>query len=164
MPIFATLKHISTYRKTSFFSVVLDGEETSLFEQFIENHGYSNKEEIAVILTNIHNIGNKRGAQSRFFRHEGAAEALPYQRRYIKGEPGNLRLYCSVLSVDVVVLYSGHIKTKAKAQDCPNVSNHFALANLISNGLTEGIKSKDLIIDSNFTHRLIIGEDFELII
>jgi len=164
MSMFATLTHINTFKKVSYYSVCIEGDDKSIFEQFIATYSEVSPDNLKLILTNIRNIGDKRGAKLRYFRHEKDAQALPLKTKFLDCEPGNLRLYCSILSEDVVVLFSGGIKTTKKAQECDNVRPHFQMANKLSKQLTENITNKNLILNAEFEHRLEIGEDFELII
>lgn len=76
-----------------------------------------------------------------FFRPEQKASALPSPRGSRVGieikSDTTLRLYCVRINEDIVILCSGDIKTKDNAQDCPNVSYHFRLANKISQKIDE---------------------------
>lgn len=58
--------------------------------------------------------------------------------------PNNLRLHCHRLNSKVVILFSGGIKTRSKAQDCPNVKSHFLLANRLTNIIDRAIQERDI--------------------
>lgn len=155
------LKHIGSYKKVNYYSVCLDNDELpvdsikSLFELFIEENQNQNKDKLNHILVWLSEIGNKYGANERFFRPEesyGEAKGLPpknkFQPVYTEdGEslPNNLRLYCHVLNESVVILFSGGIKTQDQAQQCPNVKNHFLLANKLTRIIDNAIKERDII-------------------
>jgi len=160
MNTFAHIKHIGSYEKVSYYSVVLEQDTISLFEKFIAAHETTNKDKLYHIVKWIEVIGNKYGAQPYLFRPEGETadtSALPpainKKPSYIedgKKKPNALRLYCLRANEYVVFLFNGHLKTTKKAQDCPNVKQHFKLANQITKALDEAFKQKD--INWNETH------------
>lgn len=161
---FATLKHISSFKKVHYYSVVLDGSDKSLFETFIETFLTNDAAEDArVILYWLKEIGNNRGAKSRYFRHEGSAVALPPSAKIIGSEGSALRLYCTVINENHVVLFSGGIKTHRYAQNCPNVKFHFELAQKLSKTITDNIVQRMIIIPENQSE-ILIDQDLELTI
>lgn len=172
------LKHVDSFRKVSFYSIVINQDEddieqaTSLFEDFVQRMGSKYPKKLSHILAWLQEIGNKYGATQQYFRNEqfrGEAMGLPpigidRQPPYIedgKNVPNNLRLYCYVLNESVVILFSGGIKTKDKAQDCPNVKPAFMDANryglLIDKAIQEGeIRWRRDGKDITFNNDLII--------
>ncbi|WP_295334336.1 hypothetical protein [Flavobacterium sp.] len=161
MNTFAHIKHIGSYDKVSYYSVVLENEEHSLFENFIAQHNNANKEKLYHIVKWLEVIGNKYGAQTYLFRPEGKnadASALPpVENRspsYIengKKKANSLRLYCLRANNNVVFLFNGDIKTTQKAQDCPNVSKHFNMANQISKAIDQAFIEKDILWNETLT-------------
>ncbi|WP_108805513.1 hypothetical protein [Aquimarina sp. Aq107] len=160
------LKHINDYAKVSYYSICLDYDDEpiesidSLFESFIKEQS-NNKEKLNHILSWLAEIGNKYGATTRYFRPEqlqGEALGLP-PRQFTKEPvytedgaplPNNLRLYCHMLNENVVILFSGGIKTAKTPQECNNVKHHFKLANKLTNIIDQAIKEKDIIwVDEN---------------
>jgi len=165
---FATIKHINTFKKVHYYSILFEDEEDSLFEQFINKYieDEGTKEELVEMVEWIRKIGDEIGAKTKYFRHEGAtsdAKALPPPARFIEGAAGSLRLYCLVLSEQVVVLYNGGVKTKNKAQDCPNVSSHFRLANKISKVITQSFIEKEIRWNEEDTD-ITFDDGFELVL
>ncbi len=160
---FATIKHLSTFKKVSFYTLKIENE-VSLYEAFYEkiNNQADLKEDLAIILQQINEIGDHIGAELRYFRHEGSAHALPSKVLAFEGEKTALRLYCAVLSCNVVFLFNGDVKTTMKAKDCPNVKAHFELANKLSEKLTKAIIEREIWIDDGFEHRLRILNNFEI--
>jgi len=160
---FAALKHITTFKKVTYYSLTVNDEEKSLFEMFVDTYNHSDRHDDFVNINRIlGEMGNLHGARSRYFRSENEAQALPTFE--VTNPKGVLRLYCTVLSENVVILFNGGIKTTQKAQDCPNVSAHFRLAIGFSKKLNEAIISKDIVISNNIKNRLIISEDFEIVL
>lgn len=166
---FVTIKHINSYKRVSYYSICFEGEEDSLFEEFMKIHNQKDtdgttKREFIQIMAWLQKIGKEIGAQPRYFRHEGAtsdAKALPPPARYIEGETGKLRLYCMVCSENVVFLYNGGIKTTNKAQDCPNVARHFRLANKLTKSINEAFANSDIRWNED-DDNILFEEGFEL--
>lgn len=160
MNTFARIKHIGSYDKVSYYSVVMNNETLSLFEKFIATHEKTNKDKLYHVVKWIEVIGTKYGAQAYLFRPEGETadtSALPPATNknpsYIENgmkKSNLLRLYCLRANEHVVFLFDGDLKTAQKAQDCPNVQKHFKLANQITKALDEAFKLKD--INWNETH------------
>jgi len=155
------LKHIVDYKKVCYYSIVLDQDEEpietadSLFEHFVRTQTVDNSEKLNHILSWLAEIGNKYGAQDKYFRDEqknGEAKGLPpygMDRPPVyteddETEPNNLRLYCHRLNPNVVILFNGGIKTEAKAQECPNVKTHFILANQLTNIIDQAFQEREI--------------------
>ena len=158
----AVLKPIAQYERVAYYSVCLDDNEKTLFKEFMNKHTLENKDKLYHILKWIQVIGEKYGAQNRFFRNEANTadtSALPPQG--INQEPcyvedgenkaNNLRLYCLKANRNVVFLFSGDIKTTQKAQDCPNVSKHFNLANALTKAIDKAFRDKDITWNEDCT-------------
>ena len=162
------LKHIADYQKVCYYSVVLDQDDEpnetahSLFDIQIKEQTTDNPEKLNHILSWLAEIGNKYGAQDDYFRDEqfqGEAMGLPPNHKnrppvYTEdGEiaPNNLRLYCHRLNSNAVILFGGAIKTKDIAQNCPNVKQHFLLANQLANIIDQAFQEKDIMWTDNDT-------------
>jgi hypothetical protein len=74
-------------------------------------------------------VGNEMGVTERTFRHEGLCRALPPVHN-LTHDAINLRLYCHIISNNVVILFNGDRKTAGaiKAQDCPRIRPHHSRA------------------------------------
>lgn len=172
MNIFAHIKPIARYSKVSYYSLVLNDNSISLFEEFVAVQTEENKKKLNHILAWIKIIGNKYGAQIHHFRPEAAiadTSALPpkgieREPAYIeKGKKANnmLRLYTFRLNENVVFLFSGALKTSRYAQDCPNVSSHFDLANKLTAALQAALEEKEIRWIEDFT-QIEFEQDFKL--
>ena len=62
---------------------------------------------------------------------------------------------------NVVFLFSGDIKTKQKAQECPNVQSHFNLANTLTKAIDNAFREKDIVWNEDCT-LISCSEDFIL--
>ena len=169
---FARIKPIASYDKVAYYSVCIDNNTTSLFDKFIKHHSQQNKEKLNHVLEWIKNIGNKYGAQNHLFRSEAFiadAAALPPAGKDKKphyteaGEKAtnNLRLYCLRANEHVVFLFNGDLKTADKAQKCPNVKEHFLLANHLTKVIDEAFKEGEIQWNDDLT-LLIYSDDLKL--
>lgn len=142
MNIFATLQKINafTFRKVNYYSIQFEDNEDDISEFFDFLNRMEDIEEKRDDLLNfiqwLEDIGNIYGATEDYFRPERNAFALPPPRKKMEISEipviEYVRLYCLRLSVTVVVLFNGGIKTTQKAQDCPNVSKYFNQANRLA--------------------------------
>lgn len=158
---FAQIKPIAKYKKVAYYSICINGNDNSLFEEFIENHEQNEKNKLNHIVSWLAQIGEKYGAQERHFRSEAEtadASALPppgnshpHYTEKGKKKSNTLRLYCLRANESVVFLFNGGIKTKKRAQDCPNVSTHFKLANLLTKAIDNCFKEKEIQWINDFT-------------
>ena len=152
---FAEIIPLAKYDRVAYYSVSINGSKTTLFELFLNKHTNENYNKLRHIVKWIKEIGDKYGAKSYYFRNEAYdadTSALPPKGKkrkplYIESEPeiaNNLRLYCFRANDYVVFLFGGDIKTKNKAQDCPNVKSHFMLANKLTKSIDNAFKNKDI--------------------
>ena len=111
-----------------FYSIRFKGAGRSEFADFL-NRFHSNK-----LITNEYNEIiywleqiSKLGAESRHFRNELSAVALPPNEPRRPERRHHLRLYAYRVSRNLVLLFNGDIKTPGirKAQNCPVVGPYF---------------------------------------
>lgn len=175
MNTFATLEDLSGELATRFvryYSVRFkdahdDLEEYSEFEKFVVSH--QNEADVQEELNDLlgwltDRLGERHGAKDKYFRHEGTAQALPPEARFLEMEyEKNLRLYCLRLSDHVVVLFNGGIKTKgaATAQECQIVRPHFYRANQLAKAIDAAIRNGDVRVSADLK-KLEYNPDFEL--
>lgn len=162
MNTFAHIKPIAKYNKVAYYSVCIDGEEVSLFEDFIKTQSKDNTNKLDHILNWLRQIGNNYGAKTDYFRPEGETadtSALPPKginrkpqyTEYGKKKANPLRLYCLRANESVVFLFNGDIKTKNKAQDCPNVKPHFKQANKLTKAIDGAFRDHDIVWNEDCT-------------
>lgn len=155
MNTFAHIKPIARYKKVAYYSVCMNEDVISVFEHFITCHENTEREKLNHVLAWIKQIGDKYGAQAHFFRPEAEsadAAALPPKGKdrkpqyteFGKAKANDLRLYCLRANEKVVFLFGGAIKTKQKAQECPNVKSHFKLANQLTKAIDNAFKEKEI--------------------
>ena len=153
MNYFVVIEKIEDYDDICYYAVklIVEGEEepnNNEFEKFIlkfrEHENQVVKEEYEDIIAIIDQIGNNSNLL-RFLRVENAAFALPPEKGFRIETieiPANtqLRLYCIVVSKNIVIICNGGWKTENRAQDCPNVSGYFRFAEKLAKYLS---KNKD---------------------
>ncbi|WP_425290772.1 hypothetical protein [Spirosoma linguale] len=103
-----------------------------------------------LLVTWIQEIGQNRGAKSRYFCFENDASAPPPPAR-IMAELGNsycqFRLYCIRLSDEIVILANGGRKTSQTVQNSPQLMTHFRFANRMAQQLMELSQTGELVLD-----------------
>lgn len=172
MNTFAYIKPIAKYDKVAYYSVCIDGEDISLFEEFIKKHTNENNDKLDHILNWLRQIGNNYGAKTDYFRPEGETadtSALPPQginrkpqyTEYGKKKANSLRLYCLRANESVVFLFNGDIKTQRKAQECPNVKPHFKLANRLTKAIDKAFQDNDIVWNDDYTE-INCEKDFKI--
>ena len=119
------------------------------FEKWIEiNQTYKKVEdEYKDILEWIRRMGQTEGAREEWFREEREADGLPLPARFLSIQyEFDLRLYCLRLTDNVLVLFSGAVKSERTAQQCPQVRGHFEYANEVAKEIKELIESQEIKI------------------
>ena len=169
---FAYIKPLFKYNRVAYYSVSLDDNDKTLYQEFVDKHTIDNKNKLYHIQKWLQLIGKKYGAQTRFFRNEAknadtsalppiGKDRKPYFVEHGKKKANNLRLYCLRANSNVVFLFSGDIKTKLKAQNCPNVKSHFLLANNLTKAIDNAFREKDIVWNEDCT-LISCSEDFIL--
>ncbi len=168
MNIFAQLEELEDLSgtKVTYYTVRFEGREHNELEDFIVRHQANAKirDEFADLLRWMQRIGNRTGAQPRYFRHEGKAFALPPAAGLLEIKyTENLRLYCLPVSEGLVVLFNGGVKTKTArtADDCPVVRPYFKQAQRLAQAIDGCIRQKDITPDLA-NRKLIFEPDFTL--
>ncbi len=128
------IEEISTNNVT-FYTIKFDGKSVSEIIDFYNRMEMeeTNIEELNVIDATIEEIGVRKALHRYFAREEQDASALPpYSSNYIENLEGDfgIRLYCVVLTEEIVFLLNGDRKKTQSAQnEESNVSRYFYMAN-----------------------------------
>ncbi len=144
-----------SFSKVKYYSVKIQDNDENEFYNFIRRMNEKNEiqDDFEKLFVWLEEIGDREGAKERFFRHEGAANALPPEAYLMKAHriklDGGLRLYCFRLDEKVVFLFNGDIKTAQKAQDCPNVGKYFKQANRFAIAIDKLIKENEIVWTSD---------------
>ena len=129
------------------FSICFDGGEESEFEKFLnefkDNATYN--KDFNVILLALSKIIDK-GALERFFRNEGRmndnVKALAIDAR-------KLRLYCSRISDQILILGNGGVKTTRTYQEDSKLSGYVMDLQTFDKVLIKAQKSGKVTIEKN---------------
>jgi hypothetical protein len=146
---FATIEDYKRYELVGYYSLQAEDSEISEAQNFFER--MENIEEVSDQLERfvywMKKIGNELGAKPELFRHEGICEALPPDTKFTH-EKIELRLYCYLVSENVVILFNGDKKTPGAitSEDCPHVKYHHTRAK----GWTRKLKNE--IIQTNYNY------------
>lgn len=159
----ATLEVFWKYPYVTFYTIRLEKDnrkdelsETDKFYEIHDDPNHSHFNEFDVIAKIIDGIGGlKKGAESRLFRFEDAAHALPPKVKDA-GQvldievivDSELRLYCIRLTNEAVILLNGAVKTKEAALDCPNVKSHFRLAQSVAKAIDKLLGDHDIRVEN----------------
>ncbi len=107
--------------KATIYSVLLDGDDLTLFDHFVEEYGISHKAAIKDLIARLQVIGSMTGAREQFFKH-------------FEGRPGDgvcalcdsdnreLRLFCVRYGNVAIILGGGGVKDVRAWQDDPKLS------------------------------------------
>jgi hypothetical protein len=136
------IRPVMTMNKITYYSFHIDGDDLCEVEKFVTTFNEpAYGEDYHNIMSVIREMGMNRGAEAKYFRHEKAAEALPPP--YTSGD---VRLYCSRITRDIVILGNGCVKITQKVQQSKDCLFHFELVNALSTQITQRIVSGDLKI------------------
>lgn len=147
------------------YSIIPEGEETTLFEQFIETHQAAFRAEIKEILSRLKQIGQTTGAREGFFKHEGNRTFVRQHGKFVwalyDDEAKNLRLYCIRFGTVAIILGGGGYKAKSviKWQEDENLTFEVERIMAYAISISKQLKSGDLYwsadgseLEGNFKH------------
>jgi len=150
-----------TGNEATIYSVILNNEDETLFEKFIEENINSFKDEIYFILDRLEVIGNETGAREIFFKLKEGKPGDGVVALYDEPD-SNLRLYCIKYGTQIIILGGGGQKPKdiRTLQEDNKLKEENYLLRKISKEITERIKDKRIEF-SNFGQELEGELEFE---
>lgn len=144
------------FRLVTYYSVRWDESNENETNKFILR--FANSEEFQVFYQQIAallvDMGERKGARKYYFsRHEDAASALPPKGSFevngieinFYGNP--LRLYCTRLNDNMVVLFNGGLKTARTAQASEDLAQKFREAQHFARTIWKAVQDKTILID-----------------
>lgn len=148
--------------KASIYSVIIDEDDISLFEEFIDENFHSYSSEINNIIQRLQTIGAKTGAREQYFKLN---EGIPGDGVCaLYDDPDKkLRLYCIRYGTMIIILGGGGTKPKniRALQESEKLTEENYLMRAISRTITEKIKDKDIRL-STYTNDFEGELSFEL--
>lgn len=137
---FVTIKPFKTFRKVKYYTFHVEERAQSETDAFFSTYEQVEDltDDLNVLVTWMTEIGENRGATTRYFRPENAAEALPppaYVMAELTIDKCDLRLYCVRLTDNIVILANGGRKESNAVQDSPEALASFRFANKMAQQL-----------------------------
>lgn len=128
---------------TTIYSIIVNGETQSLFENFIEENKNKHRDELISILDRLKVIADETGAREGFFKHkEGKPGDLVCA---LYDEPDrNLRLYCIRNGNVAIILGGGGLKEVTAWQHDPKLSKEANAMIEVSEDIFQRLKEGDL--------------------
>lgn len=144
------------------YSVLPEGAENTLFEDFVDEYFDDNKYEVGNIYNRLRVIGSETGARECFFKiNEGKPGDGVCALYDIPGS--KLRLYCIVYGRVAVILGGGGLKSKniRRWEDDSKLKANAEFMINFSKKVSEAIKEKDIRFeaDGRMTGNLIINDE-----
>jgi hypothetical protein len=135
-----------TGRRCKIYSVLVEGDEKTLFEQFVEENEDRFPEEVNNILEKILTIKQLEGARDYFFRSKKEGKLGDGVEALFDEPNANLRLYSIKYGNILLILGSGGYKSKAirAFQEDPKLTKENYLMRQIASVLYKAIIEKDL--------------------
>lgn len=139
----------------SVYTVLVDEEENTAFENFVMNNKNSFKSEIKDIIGRLKVMGFKTGMREDFFKlyegNPGDGVCALYDE-----DNSNLRLYCIRYGSQLIILGSGGHKPKSirTLQEDKHLENENYILRDLSKLITEKMKDKEICFSED-------GLDFE---
>lgn len=148
------------FTKVRFYTLKFDGDKKSELDKFYDNYQDDYSRSIFYIKMWIAEIGEKFGAEPRFFRPEDNVSALPPPANELRcldietdKENMNLRLYCIVLSPEVVILVNGGIKESQATSGSPTCWEKYLFTSNIASQIKKMEKEGHFLIKGKMLKR-----------
>lgn len=133
-------------RMAHIYSILPDGEESTLLEQFFqENAAYET--ELTTILHKLIAMGDYTGCRREYFKHNEGALGDGMAALSV----GHLRLYCLYFDRTAVFFGSGGYKPESVRayQEVPELNAKAQQMKLIAEKINTAIKEKDIVIEDD---------------
>lgn len=149
-------------KKASLYSIVMEDDKDTLFDQFIRSNINEHQKEIEQIFASLDAMGKRVGVQDIYFRKKKEGKAGDGVEAIYDYPTAKLRLYCIRYGNLTLILGDGGEKNVRAWQDDPQLSKSAREMMEISKILTEAIREGDLAWDGNdFVGQFNFNEDNE---
>ena len=138
-----------TGNEATIYSIILNDEDKTLFEKFVEENIISFKDEIKSILVRLETIGKETGAREIYFKFKEGKPGDGVVALYDEPD-SNLRLYCIRYGTQIIILGGGGYKPKeiSAFQEDDKLKAENYLLRTISKEITDRIKDKRIEFSS----------------
>ncbi|KAB5491746.1 hypothetical protein [Flagellimonas hadalis] len=147
------------FTKVRYYTLKFEDDIQEL-QKFYDKYQPGHSKSINYIKMWLAEIGEKYGAESRFFRPEDNAKALPPPTTLIRSidkqideENMHLRLYCILLSPEIVILVNGGVKESDATRDSPSCWKEFQFASNIASQIQKMLSDGHLQIKGKMLKR-----------
>lgn len=144
------LENLSGY-KASVYSVLLNNENETLFENFLKENYSLFLNETKDIIQRLITIANKTGAREDFFKHWEGRPRDGVCVLYDK--PGSkLRLYCIRFGTQIIIIGGGGPKSrKVKSfQESEKLKKENYFLRWLSEQISNRIKDREIVFDDDY--------------
>jgi hypothetical protein len=143
-------------RRCKIYSVLMDGDEKTLFDHFTEENEDVFSDEVDSIFQDLMQIGRESGAKDQYFRYKKEGKLGDGIEALFDRPHANLRVYAIRYGNVLLVLGGGGHKPKSirAFQEDPKLTKENYLLREIAAILYKAIKEKDLRWNKR-------GDDFE---
>ena len=143
-------------KKAHIYSVVLDGDDNTLLEQFFnENMGHAN--ELQTMLSKIRTMADDTGCRRQFFKEgEGA-----WADGVVALKAGQLRLYGMYFNNALVLFGSGGWKDVRAYQEDPKLNAKAQQVREIAKKINKAINEREILIGGDGEIDTKNWEDYE---
>jgi hypothetical protein len=131
--------------QTTIYSVIMDQEDSTLFDEFLNKYKTDYRTELKSILSRLKEINHTTGAREQFFKHDEGKPGDGVCALY--DEPDSkLRLYCIRYGKVAILLGSGGPKPPGIRawQDDPTLAKEMEKMIEISKDITKRLQSGDI--------------------
>lgn len=132
--------------KATIYSIYVEEDQNTLFDNFVERHEISHKSEIEYILKTLEVISKEQGYREKFFKQNEGFLFSQIEAFYDKPK-SNLRLYCINLGKTILILGGGGYKPKEiiSWQDSEELSKINYFLQQVSKDYKIKIENKEII-------------------
>lgn len=132
-------------KKASIYSVIIDGDDKTLFDYFLIENQTQYKTEIKDILTRLNTIAFVTGADEHFFKPNEGYPGDGVEALYDQPD-SNLRLYCIRYGRTTIILGGGGYKPKSirALQEDPKLKEENYLLRSVSALIRQAFDARDV--------------------
>lgn len=146
------------FSKVRYYTLKFDDDDKTELDKFYDKYQDEFADSINFIKMWIAEIGEKFSAIPRYFRPEDNASALPPPTKELRcldidSKKMNLRLYCIVLSPEIVILVNGGIKESDSTTGSPSCWDQYMFTSNVSSQLNKMIKDGHLTLKGKMLKR-----------
>jgi hypothetical protein len=148
------------FSNVRYYTLKFDDEDKTELKKFYDKYQQEFLDSINFIKMWIAVIGEEFSATPQYFRPEDNASALPPPTKEIRhlgfdigAKKMNLRLYCIVLSPEIVILVNGGIKESDATSGSPSCWEQYMLTSNISSQLNKMKKDGHLTLKGKMLKR-----------